>query len=195
MGLYAAGKEVELREIVLRNKPAHMVEISPKATVPVLLLEDDTLIDESLDIMLWALKQNDPLNWLSPDIGSLDVMLALINELDGDFKHHLDRYKYASRYDGADEKHHRTLAMEALRPLVDRLDVSDQLFGRVPALSDIALFPFVRQFANTDRAWFDHAAPECLSTWLKGHESSDLFAAIFIKWPVWKEGDPVTLFP
>ena len=194
MGLWASGIEVELREIVLRAKPAHMLAISPKGTVPVLQQRDGRVIDESLDIMLWALAQHDPDGWLEPDLGGRASMLSLIAEIDGDFKHHLDRYKYATRYEDIDEIEQRGKAMTALAPLIDRLDQTDQLFGKRVSLADIALFPFVRQFANTDRAWFDGAAPKLLQTWLKGHENSALFQTIFQKWPVWQEGDPVTLF-
>lgn len=195
MGLFAAGKEVELREIVLRDKPVHMLEISPKGTVPVLQLTDGTVLEESLDIMLWALGQNDPDGWLTPEKGSLDDMSALIDEIDGAFKHHLDRYKYATRYEGADEMVHRSLAMVALAPLVARLERTSQLFGSLISLADIALFPFVRQFANTDRVWFDENVPDVLQTWLQSHEKSDLFAIIFQKWSIWQEGGEVTLFP
>ena len=194
MGLWSAGRPVMLREIVLRDKPIHMLEVSPKGTVPVLILPDGTVIDESLDIMLWALEQHDPEGWLTPEVGRLEAMLALIDLMDGDFKHHLDRYKYATRFEGADETTHRSLAMKALTPLSERLQRQSQLFGGRVSLADIALFPFVRQFANTDRAWFDAEATNALGIWLSGHERSDLFASIFRKWPVWKEGDPVTLF-
>ncbi len=90
---------------------------------------------------------------------------------------------------------HRDLALVALAPLVKRLLDSQQLFGNRVSLADVALFPFVRQFANTDRVWFDANVPEILRLWLEGHEGSDLFASVFLKWPVWQEGDPVTLFP
>lgn len=195
MGLYASGKTVELREIVLRDKPAHMLEISPKGTVPVLQLTDGSILDESLDIMLWALRQNDPERWLAPEKGNLDEMLALIEEIDGSFKHHLDRYKYTTRYEGADEMVHRSLAMVALAPLVARLERTSQLFGVRVSLADVALFPFVRQFANTDRVWFDENTPSVLQSWLVSHETSELFAGIFQKWPIWQDGDELTLFP
>jgi len=195
MGLWASGITVELREIVLRAKPAHMLEISPKGTIPVLQLPDGTVIDESLDIMLWALDQHDPQGWLTPETGKQAEMLDLIAEMDGSFKHHLDRYKYATRYADASEKTERDLALTALSPLIDRLIQHEQLFGGRIALADIALFPFVRQFANTDRDWFDDAVPPRLLAWLQGHEQSALFQSIFRKWPVWQDGDPVTLFP
>ncbi|WP_373236523.1 glutathione S-transferase [Cohaesibacter celericrescens] len=195
MGLFASGLVVELREIILRNKPAPMLEASPKGTIPVLVLSDGHVIDESLDIMLWALECNDPRGWLAPETGTLKEMLALIEEIDGSFKHHLDRYKYATRYDDADEVAHRAMAMVALASLIARLEVSQQLFGDRVSLADVALFPFVRQFANTDRIWFDTNAPKVLLQWLEGHETSDLFTNIFLKWPVWQEGASVTLFP
>jgi glutathione S-transferase len=195
MGIYAAGHPVELREIVLRDKPAAMLEASPKGTVPVLVLPDGRVIDESLDIMLWALERHDPWCWLRPERGTVEEMAALIAELDGSFKHHLDRYKYASRYEDADTIAHRSMAMVALAGLVARLEEYPHLFGAAPCLADIALFPFVRQFANTGRDWFDGAAPEPLRRWLVGHESSDLFAAIFHKWPIWQEEDDPALFP
>ena len=195
MGLFASGIVVELREIVLRDKPAHMLEISPKGTIPVLLLPNGTVVDESLDIMLWALRQNDPYSWLAPETGTLDDALALIEELDGSFKHHLDRYKYSSRFEDSDEIVHRSMAMVALASLQARLELSPHLFGSRPCLADIALFPFVRQFANTDRDWFDSNAPVALRKWLVEHETSQLFIKIFSKWPVWKEGDQLTLFP
>ncbi|WP_316858896.1 glutathione S-transferase [uncultured Cohaesibacter sp.] len=195
MGLFASGVVVELREIVLRNKPAHMLEVSPKGTVPVLVKPDGTVLEESLDIMLWALSQNDPHGWLVPEQGTLEEALALIAELDGSFKHHLDRYKYSSRYENADEVVHRSMAMVALASLEARLELSEQLFGKRISIADIALFPFVRQFANTDRDWFDSNAPVSLRKWLVCHETSQLFTHIFRRWPVWQEGDPVTRFP
>ena len=195
MGLYAARKVVELREIMLRDKPAHMLEISPKGTVPVLLLPQGRVIEESVDIMLWALEQNDPDGWLEPRQQNLPAMLALIEQMDRDFKHHLDRYKYASRYEDVDGLAHRGRALDELSLLANRLAVHSQLFGERIGLADIALFPFVRQFANVDRGWFDEAAPVSVRSWLEGHEGSALFASIFHKWPVWRDGDPVTLFP
>ncbi|MCT4655872.1 MAG: glutathione S-transferase [Cohaesibacter sp.] len=202
MGIYASGMQVILREIVLRAKPAHMLEHSPKGTVPVLLVPQEKeeeaaprVIDESLDIMLWALEQRDPQGWLMPQEGSLKESLALIAHMDGDFKRHLDRYKYATRYEECDELIERSMALLALAPLADRLKHTPHLFGVLPSLADIALFPFVRQFANTDRVWFDQAAPSMVRNWLVHHESSDLFAAIFKKWPVWSDGDAITLFP
>lgn len=195
MGLAQSGVRVVLREILLRQKPDHMLQLSPKGTVPVLALPDGQVIAESLDILLWALSQRDPDGWLTPDRQDKAAMLALISAIDGPFKRHLDRYKYATRYEDAEEETERTLAMAALAPLVVRLSEGPQLFGARISLADIAIFPFVRQFANTDKAWFGENAPSCLQGWLEDHVTSDLFAAIFRKWPQWHEGDPTTLFP
>ena len=195
MGLWASGIVVELREIVLRDKPVPMLEASPKGTIPVLIQPGGKVIDESLDIMLWALGQNDPLSWLVPEKGDYDEMLELIAEIDGSFKHHLDHYKYATRYEEVDEVAHRSMAMIALASLIARLEAQEQLFGQRVSLADIALFPFVRQYANTDREWFNAHAPAPLRHWLEGHEGSELFSNIFRKWPVWQERDPITLFP
>ena len=148
MAIAASGKEVRLREIILRDKPAHMLELSPKGTVPVLQLADGTVIDESRDVMDWALAAADPQGWLAHKDD------ALIDLFDTDFKHHLDRYKYATRYEGADALEHRAACHDILRALEDRL--SDAwLAGEAPGYTDIAILPFIRQFRIADMGWFD----------------------------------------
>ncbi len=181
MALDVAGIEVEHREILLKNKPAEMLAASPKGTVPVVVLPDGDVIEESLDVMLWALGQNDPENWLSPPSAERTEVDALIAANDGPFKHHLDRYKYDTRYEGAVASEHRAAASEHLENLEDRLSRSGQLLGDRPCLADIALFPFVRQFANTDRDWFDAQDWPNLQRWLDGHLNSDRFARIMVK--------------
>jgi len=186
MALMISRKQCIIREIVLRNKPAPMTNISPKATVPVLQLTGDQVLDESLDIMMWALNQNDPDGWLVPEKGTITDMHALIVENDGPFKNHLDRYKYATRYgQSTDPEYHRREGVLFLKTLNTRLERQDQLFGRCPSLSDFAIFPFVRQFANTDRDWFDLQHLPYLQKWLAEHLSSQLFQTIMKKWPVW----------
>ena len=182
MALDASGIAVEHREILLRDKPAEMLAASPKGTVPVVVLPEGRVIEESLDVMLWALGQNDPENWLSPPSGDRSEMDALIAANDGPFKHHLDRYKYDTRYEGAVASDHRTIASAHLQDLDDRLDRSDQLLGDRPSLADIALFPFVRQFANTDRDWFDAQPWPNLQRWLDGHLQSERFERIMQKY-------------
>jgi glutathione S-transferase len=196
MALSISHQQCWLREIILRDKPAEMTTLSPKATVPVLHLSDGRVLEQSLDIMLWALEQDDPEHWLEPETGTLSEIKAFIAELDGPFKHHLDRYKYAIRYEEDPNKvDHRAEASQILSTLNDRLNTQAQLFGDKPTLADFATFPFIRQFANTDRDWFDNQPLPNLQNWLEGHLTSDLFQSIMKKLPVWAQGDQEPLFP
>lgn len=195
LGLTSANIKVELREIVLRNKPEHMIELSPKGTVPVLRLQTGEVIDESLDIAIWALKQNDPEQLLSPKEVSLDDMLALIKENDGPFKHHLDRTKYAVRYPEDEKQDHIKGASEFLNKLNDRLSNQAFLFGDTRSLADITIAPFVRQFANIDRSWFDAQPWPHLIRWLNEFLESEQFLSIMEKYTPWQEGDEITWFP
>ena len=185
MALLVSGEVCELREVVLRDKPAALIEASPKATVPVLLLPDGQVIDESLDIMRWALGRSDPERWLDGD----DAELIAAN--DGPFKHHLDRAKYPDRYDGGDD--HRSLALAMLAPLESRLAERAYLCGDRPALTDFALLPFVRQFAAIDRPWFEAQPLPALTRWLDELLATALFTATMARFPTWKKGDPPAL--
>ena len=185
-----------LREVVLRDKPAAMLALSPKATVPVLQLTDGRVLDESLDIMLWALACDDPHQWLSPQASSVPEMMDLIAVIDGPFKHHLDRYKYGVRYDeGTDPAHHRDAGIQVLSTLNDRLAKHAHLCGNRASLADYAIFPFVRQFAHTDRGGFDALALANLQRWLAGHLNAAVFLSIMQKWPAWAPDDPDVPFP
>lgn len=195
LALASAGLECRLREVVLRDKPAAMLEASPKGTVPVLVLADGRVIEESFDVMRYALEQNDPEGWLTPEHGSLSEMFALIAACDGPFKHHLDRYKYASRHEGAVAEDHRAAGRVFLETLDDRLSEREQLFGDRISLADMAVMPFVRQFANADRKWFDAQALPHLQRWLTGHLDSDRFRAVMRKYPQWQPGDEEPVFP
>lgn len=175
-----------IREVALQDKPAALQEASPKATVPVLVLPDGRVIEESLDIMRWALAQHDPQQWLSADQAAVDAMLSMIAGNDGPFKFHLDRMKYANRYAEADSVGHRAEAVKLLMPLEERLHHHAYLFGDSPKLADIAIFPFVRQFAHADEDAFAVLPMPCLQAWLKHWESSALFAAVMTKHPVWQ---------
>lgn len=187
MALIASGVEVELREVLLRDKPAEMLAASPKGTVPVLVRADGAVIDESLDVMRWALAQADPLDWLAGDDA------ALIADCDATFKHHLDRYKYPERH-GSDPFAHRAAGSAWLGGLDARLEGRGQLCGDAPGIADIAIFPFVRQFAATDRTWWAEQALPRVRAWLDGHVASDLFARAMLRVPRWREGDaPVRL--
>jgi len=189
MALAASGIKVELREIILRDKPAEMLEKSPKGTVPVLVLGDGDLIDESLDVMHWALAQNDPGFWL--DHIDADVIAAN----DGPFKQALDGYKYPHRYGLADGLEHREIGLAHLNGLDNALAASPFLAGQHCGYTDIALFPFVRQFAATDKAWFDALPLPRLQAWLADLTGSALFETIMVRHPQWKTGDEPIFFP
>ncbi len=191
IALLASGQRCVVREVVLRDKPEAMIAASPKATVPVLVLPDGTVIDQSLDIMRWALGINDPEGWLAEDAAAAET---LINQNDGPFKHHLDRYKYATRHD-ADPIVHRDAGMAILEGLDRRLANSANLLGAGRSLADIALFPFVRQFAATDRQWFDAQRVPYLQAWLSRHLESPLFADVMTKLAQWQPGDDRITMP
>jgi glutathione S-transferase len=188
LALAVGGIGCELREVTLRAKPAAMLQASPKGTVPVLVLPGGKIVDESLDIMRWALERRDPEGWLGRD----DPGLIAAN--DGAFKQDLDRYKYPERH-GADPLVHRERASSFLRELDARLAVSGQLAGSARGLADAAIIPFVRQFAAVDRSWFEDQPLPHLQAWLAGHLRSALFAAVMLRTPTWSPGDPPVAFP
>ncbi len=194
MALAVSDQRCQIREIVLRDKPAAMIEASAKGEVPVLVLPD-RVIDQSLEIMNWSLNRSDPQGWLSPETESIEQMQSLICGCDEDFKYHLDRYKYASRYEGAIAQEHRLQASIFVHRLHSRLLAQAFLSGSKPCLSDIAIFPFIRQFANTDRAWFDQQPWQRVGEWLDALLASELFKQIMFKYAVWEQGDPVVVFP
>ena len=179
MAIAASRTPVRLREILLRDKPEEMLEASPKGTVPV-LVTDDGVIDESIDVMHWALTKNDPQDWLKHGAEAQ----ALIRENDGPFKHHLDRYKYSNRYENADAELHRNEGAKFLQQLEERLSNTSYLFGAPPSLADIAIFPFIRQFRIANMAWFDAAPFPHLQAWLKSLMEGELVSIGNEKIPV-----------
>lgn len=184
MALRCAEIAVEVREISLRDKPPEMLAISPKGTVPVLHCADGRVIDQSLDIMRWALAQNDPLHWLRCQPGSeaYAQQETLIACNDTTFKHWLDRYKYAERYPEFDATYYRGQALSCqIEVLEQQLSQHAFLGGETAALSDVALFPFVRQFAAVDAAWFETSPYPATRRWLRGWVESDLFKRIMAK--------------
>jgi glutathione S-transferase len=195
MAIAASGRRCELREVVLRDKPAELLAASPKGTVPVLVDVDGTVIDQSLDIMLWALRRNDPEGWLQPERATLDEMLALVAECDGEFKRDLDGYKYPERHPGADTAAHRARGALFLMRLEDRLAAARCLHGDHVALADIAIAPFVRQFAQVDAAWFDQQPWPRLKAWLAARLQAPLFARVMDKHPAWRSGQHGIDFP
>jgi glutathione S-transferase len=175
MALRVAGIEIELREVSLRDKPSELLAVSPKGTVPVLVLPGGEVIDESLDIMRWALAQHDPDHWLASG-GQMDELIATN---DGPFKFHLDRAKYANRYPGTDPAYHRGEAVKLLQTFEARLAKHGFLFGDTASLADIAIFPFVRQFARADETVLPGLP--ILKAWLASMESSELFQKVMDK--------------
>lgn len=190
LALRVSGQAHELREVILRNKPADLLAASPKGTVPVLVMPNGQVMEQSLDIMRWALQQHDPQGWLSADCATMDKLIAAN---DGAFKHSLDRYKYPNRY--ADEhdgdepvfaQRHRSQAAGWLTQLDALLTRNDWLCGPRASLADMALLPFVRQFAHTDADWFAAQPWPRLQRWLADFEGSALYASVMEKHPPWQ---------
>ena len=187
LALLASGTACEIREVTLRAKPDALIAASPKATVPVLVLPDGRVIDESLAIMHWALGRSDPEGWLARDDP------ALIAANDGPFKRQLDRAKYPERHD-ADPAAERAAGCALLAPLETRLTDTRNLGGAQTGIADMAILPFVRQFAAIDRAWFDAQPLPGLQAWLARQLATPLFDRIMVKLPPWTPGDAPLVF-
>lgn len=197
LGLVFAEQKVELREIVLRDKPAHMLAISPKGTVPVLELPESEstkprVIEESREILAWALAQNDPQGLLTTDIARAN---ALIDQNDDEFKHWLDRYKYAERHPEQSPLAYRQQGEVFLQVLDDLLATHRYLLGDSISVADIALMPFVRQFAHVDSDVFYSLPYPYLQQWLRDWLEHPAFKRIMVKYPPWQEGDALVVFP
>jgi len=188
--------QVELREVVLRDKPQALLDSSPKATVPILITADEKLIDESIDIMHWALHKADPDGWL---IGlseqQKEISHQLITHNDGEFKYYLDRYKYADRYPEHSQQYYRQQAEITLQDLEQRLVSNGYLISAKPTLADMAVLPFIRQFAFADKTWFDQSPYPALKQWLAEFIASELFTNIMHKYPQWQEEQSPQYFP
>lgn len=190
LALYASGITCELREVVLRDKPDEMLEISPKATVPVLHLQDGKVIDESRDIMIWALEQNDPNDWSK----YVEQMKELVKINDFEFKQHLDKYKYSSRNPELSKEQHRENGNFFLNLLNEKLKQDKFLAGNDHTIIDLSVFPFIRQFAFVDKDYFDLLPYHHLQKWLEWHLECDLFKSIMTKYPKWILGQETVLF-
>lgn len=191
LALVVSGTLCTIREVALATKPPELLAASPKATVPVLVLADGEVVDESLDIMLWALRRDDPERWLEADPTATQSLIA---HNDSIFRDHLRRYKYPERYD-LDPVKPRTACVETLTTLEDRLSRHDFLCGATRSLADAALVPFVRQFAQVDRPWFDAQPLPHLQRWLALYLQSELFKAILVRLKPWQSDDVEIRFP
>lgn len=190
LALLSSGLVCRLREVSLANKPAEMIAASPKATIPVMVLPDGQVWEESLDIMNYALAQNDPENWLT-EVTVGDYELVATN--DQTFKVHLDGYKYPGP-NPAERAMHRQAGLDILRSYEDRLAQNDFLTGPTCKITDIAILPFIRQFAAVDEAWFADQNIPNVQHWLADFLASTMFQAAMATFPVWKTGEVEPLF-
>ena len=189
LALKKSGLKIELREVRLSDIPEEALKLSPKATVPILVLTDGTVMDESWDIVKWALQQNDPDNWLGENDSFLSDAEMLIEINDFSFKNDLDHYKYADRHPEHDQEHYRRACEEFIEELEDMLAENQYLLGEQLSLADIGVFPFIRQFAFVDKEWFDQSPYPWVQKWLDSLISSALFQQVFQKHEIWKPGD------
>ncbi len=190
MALAYSEIRVELREIKLSNMPQELLSISPKATVPVLYISDKSLLEESLDIMHWALSISDPLQWLTDDSASEELMW----QNDENFKPLLDAYKYADRFPQLSQLEHRKNAEQFLRLLEGRLHEHACLMGDRPTIADAAVMPFVRQFAGVEPQWFQQCEYTEVRRWLNQLIDSKLFKSVMRKYAFWQSGDDTVYF-
>ncbi|MGS0680155.1 glutathione S-transferase [Shewanella sp. 125m-7] len=195
LGILLSRQTVNLREIVLKHKPESMLAASPKGTVPVLILHDGTVIEESIEIMYWALTISDPQDLLCKDMPQLEESAqALIHSNDHSFKPWLDKYKYADRFPEHSELYYRQQGEYFIAQLEDLLTKHTQLLSDKSSIADYAIFPFIRQFASVDKVWFDNSGYLNVQLWLKQHIESDDFKAIMQKYPTWLESGDSFVF-
>ena len=189
MALKKSGIKVELREVKLSDMPEEATTISPKATVPILVLPDGSFIDESWDIVKWALEQNDPDKWLGDNKELLLDIEMLIETNDFSFKEDLDHYKYADRHPEKTELEYRQACEEFIEELEAMLTENNYLLTDQLTAADISVFSFVRQFSMVDKDWFDQAPYPKVQHWLEEIVSSDFFQSVFQKHEIWQRGD------
>ena len=192
LAILLAQQTVQIRAITMKDKPADMLLASPKGTVPVLIIDDGVVIDESLDIMLWALNNNDPDNLLySHDQNALRQMLEIIEENDSTFKPNLEKYKRAKRFHREDEETCRLECEPFIQALEQRLTQHDFFMGAKPSLLDFALLPFIRQFSRVNKPIFSQEQYTNLRHWLSCHLQSQLFSRTMFKYPLWLDNHEV----
>ena len=192
LGILFAELQVELREITLKNKPSQMLAISPKGTVPVLQLVDGTVIEESTEIMIWALEQQDPQGLLDAEV--LQQANALIDKNDNEFKYWLDRYKYADRHIDMTQTEYQQKGEIFLQVLEELLTKNPYLLGKTVTIADIGIMPFVRQFAHVDRNVFYSLPYPNLQRWLQDWLQHPFFLQTMTKFQPWQDGDEAVIF-
>jgi len=195
IGVLLANQSVVLRDIVMTNIPTEMLTASPKGTVPVLVLSDSSVIEESLNIMLWALKQNDPDNLLyRHERDALDNMLTLIQRCDNEFVDALKKYKAASRYHDSNILSYRQQCEIFINDLEESLKKHHFIMGDSASLVDYAILPFIRQFSNVDKKWYKQAPYPKLQQWLENHYQNPIFAKAMTKYPQWLDSNEIVIF-
>lgn len=191
LALRLYGIPVELREVVLKDKPSQLIEASPKGTVPVLVLEDGTVIDESLDIMLWAIQglvhKSQDNGQLQETLSPTSAMVELVKRHDREFKPWLDKYKYADRHPELDQHAYRTQAEQFIQELEEKLTQNQYLFSEQPSVADYGIFPFIRQFSSVDKPWFSICPYPYTRRWLNTMIAMPLFSQVMEKYPQWTE--------
>jgi glutathione S-transferase len=192
LGILFAELQVELREITLKNKPSQMLAISPKGTVPVLQLLDGTVIEESTEIMIWTLEQQDPQGLLDAEV--LQQANALIDKNDNEFKYWLDRYKYADRHTDMTQTEYQQKGEIFLQVLEELLTKNPYLLGKTVTIADIGIMPFVRQFAHVDRNVFYSLPYPNLQRWLQDWLQHPFFLQTITKFQPWQDGDEAVIF-
>ncbi|MEP2650916.1 MAG: glutathione S-transferase [Paraglaciecola sp.] len=208
IAIYKSKQPVELRDLVLKNKPVEMLLASPKGTVPTLVLGADgqtqKVIDESLDVMLWALGESDPDNLLRSEVTGGDLpleksaklteILDLIHDFDCQFKSRLEAYKCAKRYHETNLHECRQRCEEFVNALEKRLSNHHYVIDDKESLADIAILPFIRQFAKVERQWYLQSPYPNLKRWLNQYLQSPMFNKVMTKYPLWVKGAPITKF-
>ncbi|GIU10329.1 MULTISPECIES: glutathione S-transferase [unclassified Shewanella] len=188
MAIYVSGQSVQLRELVLTDKPSQLLLASPKGTVPVLVLPSGEVLEQSLDIMLWAFEHDDSANYLmSFDLTLRDDMFDLIALFDTDFKQSLDLYRSAKRYHDQDLPSARQACERYIYILEQRLTTNPYLFTTSPSLADLAIMPFIRQFARVERQWYLASPYPNVRQWLNSYLQSPMFSKVMAKYPLWSQ--------
>jgi len=195
IAIFKSQQPILLRDLVLSNKPEELIVASPKATVPVLVLVNGTVVDESLEVMLWALKESDPSDLLhNEEVGSLEEMLTLINDFDVNFKTCLEQYKCAKRYREDDLLTRREACEVYINKIEQRLTRHAFLMSAKESLADIALLPFIRQFARVERQWYLQSAYPKTRQWLNHYLQSPMFTKVMAKQPMWLDNRENVIF-
>ncbi|GAC33113.1 glutathione S-transferase domain-containing protein [Paraglaciecola polaris LMG 21857] len=207
LAIYKSKQPVALRDIVLKNKPPEMLAASPKATVPVLVLTSANVLDESLHIMLWALGESDPHGLLRPEIvsyteqsngnnatGTLADALELIHQFDHEFKTCLEAYKCAKRYHENNLQDCRQACEVHIQDLEQRLCKHKYVIDDTESIADIALLPFIRQFAKIERQWYLQSPYPHIKFWLDSYLQSPMFTKVMAKYPLWSPDQPIIEF-